>query len=192
MEARISSAVNKKFQNPDFWRKLLTFLIVIGLVGFAIATRLIPHPPNFTSVASVAIFAGALLPRRWALVVPALTMIASDAVVGFHSLVLVTWGSMILATVIGRHVMKTITFSRTVFASFAASFSFFAITNFAVWSEGLMYPMNLSGLLQCYYNAIPFFRNSLAGDLFYSSLIFVLYATVRMLATSKLEKRVTV
>ena len=35
-----------------------------------------------------------------------------------------------------------------------------------------MYPLTLSGLAACYVAAVPFFQNTLAGDLFYSGLLF--------------------
>jgi len=48
---------------------------------------------------------------------------------------------------------------------------FFVITNFAVWMSGTMYPLTMEGLLLCYTMAIPFFGNTLAGTLFYVSLL---------------------
>ena len=64
------------------------------------------------------------------------------------------------------------------------SILFFIITNFTVWSFGTMYVNNISGLLQCYYMAIPFFRNSLVGDIFYvgvlvGSMELVLYLVTK-------------
>jgi hypothetical protein len=46
------------------------------------------------------------------------------------------------------------------------------ITNFAVWAFGGLYPHSLTGLTECYFLAIPFFRNTLLGDLFYSGAFF--------------------
>ena len=48
---------------------------------------------------------------------------------------------------------------------------FFIVTNFAVWMSGTMYPPTLDGLILCYTMAIPFFGNTLAGTLFYVSLL---------------------
>ena len=58
-----------------------------------------------------------------------------------------------------------------------ASFIFFIVSNFGVW----MHPayVNLSGtssnLLACYIDAIPFFQNTLASNLFYSAVLFGSY-----------------
>jgi len=35
-----------------------------------------------------------------------------------------------------------------------------------------MYPKNPGGLLSCYAAGIPFFRNTILGDLFYCGLMF--------------------
>lgn len=154
-------------------------LIVVGLVTFAILTRLLPHPPNFTSVAAVAIFAGALLPKKWAIVVPSVTMLLSDAIIGFHSLILVTWGSMMLSALMSGWLMRKISVGKVITTGIMSSVIFFVVTNFAVWAERLMYPPTWAGLIQCYYNALPFFRNSLAGDVAYSLALFGCYVLVR-------------
>jgi len=49
---------------------------------------------------------------------------------------------------------------------------FFVLTNFGVWALGALYPKTLTGLTECYVVAIPFFRNALLSDLFYSALLF--------------------
>jgi hypothetical protein len=60
--------------------------------------------------------------------------------------------------------------------AFANATIFFILSNFGVWlSELNGYAMNLSGLLECYYMGIPFFGNSVAGDVFYASLFFGIY-----------------
>jgi hypothetical protein len=35
-----------------------------------------------------------------------------------------------------------------------------------------MYPHDFAGLTACYVAAIPFFQNTVAGDLFYATLLF--------------------
>jgi hypothetical protein len=57
-------------------------------------------------------------------------------------------------------------------AAVASSVLFFLITNFGTWTLSGMYPMTASGLAACYVAAIPFFQNTIAGDLFYSGLLF--------------------
>jgi hypothetical protein len=61
-------------------------------------------------------------------------------------------------------------------AALAASVSFFLVSNFAVWVVWAMYPKTLAGLAACYLAALPFFRHSLAGDLFFTVAFFGLGA----------------
>jgi hypothetical protein len=57
-------------------------------------------------------------------------------------------------------------------AAAASSVLFFAITNFGMWLFSGFYPRNLAGLEACYVAAIPFFQNTVVGDLFYAALLF--------------------
>ena len=52
-----------------------------------------------------------------------------------------------------------------------ASVLFFFITNFAVWFGTNMYTKDLAGLINCYIAGIPFYRNTLMGDLFFTGLL---------------------
>ena len=58
-------------------------------------------------------------------------------------------------------------------AGLGCAVSFFLISNFAVWLSGSVgYPKTWSGLIACYTAAIPFFKNGLASDLFFSAVFF--------------------
>jgi hypothetical protein len=58
-----------------------------------------------------------------------------------------------------------------------SSILFFVITNFGVWltGGGWFYPRTWQGLVECYVMAIPFFRNTLAGDLVFTGVLFGLF-----------------
>lgn len=164
----------KKDQSFDKYKVVL----VLALVALAIWTRFMPHPANFTALTAVALFGGALLPRRLSIVVPLAAMIISDLFIGMHSLSLVVWASFALVAVLGGVLRNKQTPLRIALSSIAGSTLFFIITNFAVWAEGRMYVMNLAGLVQSYVNALPFYRNMLAGDLLYAGLLFGAYAAI--------------
>jgi hypothetical protein len=61
-------------------------------------------------------------------------------------------------------------------ATLCGSVSFFLITNFGVWAAGAMYPRTGAGLAACFVAALPFFRETLLGDLAYSAILFGSYA----------------
>lgn len=161
---------------------IIRIAIVSILMIIAISTRLLPHPANFTGVAAVALLGGSLLPRKWALTLPLMIMIVSDLIIGLHPLFAFTWGSFALIAFLGNRYLRKVKAGSVVSASLGASVLFFIVTNFGVWLQGQMYAMNWSGLMACYYNAIPFFRNTLAGDLIYSVALFGAYALAIKLA----------
>ncbi|MBI2618778.1 MAG: hypothetical protein HYW57_01710 [Ignavibacteriales bacterium] len=154
--------------------------VLISMVLAAVASRLIPHPPNFTPMIALALFGGSYFTdRRTAYVVPLAAMVLSDIGLAFlkgyeffTAMRLVIYGCFSLMTTMGfllRHRLKIV---NIIAASVAGSIVFFIITNFAVWAGGHLYPMNMTGLAQCYIAAIPFFSNTVLSALFYSGLLF--------------------
>ena len=168
--------------------------VVIGLLLAAVLLRLAPHPANVAPIGAIALFGGAVLPTRFALTLPLAAMVVSDFFIGFHPLVWATWGSFALIA-LGAHLwLRRVSVESVFVASIGAAVLFFVVTNFAVWLEGRLYEPTLSGLAQSYYNALPFFRNSLLGDIAYSGALFGVYAWVmqgseRPLALSRLRSQ---
>lgn len=150
-----------------------SFVIAVLLIALGFVARLLPHPANFAPIGAIAIFAGLYLPKRWAIVLPLCAMFVSDIFIGFYTwqIMLSVYGSFILTGVIGLLVRKNKKFHTIVGGTLLGSIIFFAITNFAVWAFGTMYAHNFAGLMQCYAMAIPFFKNTLLGDLFYTGIL---------------------
>ena len=150
---------------------LLSILILV-----AIFSRLMPHPPNFTAIAAVALFAGAHFRSRiLAFLVPFIAMIISDLTIGLHNTLIPVYAAFAISVGIGIYISEKKSPKLIVSGALASSVLFFLITNLAVWLAGGMYPMNFSGLMLCYAAAIPFFQNTLAGDLFFTGLLFGSY-----------------
>jgi hypothetical protein len=139
---------------------LLIFIVI------AILTRWLPHPPNFTAVTAIALFGGVhFSSKKLAYIIPLAAMLLSDLVLGFSGITLFVYIAFGLVSFLGTYFkkmsVKTILLSSSVF---------FVITNFGVWL--LYYPLNVSGLMECYTLAIPFFRNSVLGDLFFAGVLY--------------------
>lgn len=148
-------------------------LVVAGIIAFAAIMRLVPHYPNFTPIAAIALFGGAHLGRKWlAFFVPLFALFVSDLILGFHSFMIPVYVSFALVVLMGNLVGKNIRVSTVLGGSLGASLLFFLITNFAVWAGSPYYPQTFAGLIQSYTMAIPFFHTSILGDLFYSTLFF--------------------
>lgn len=151
-------------------------LLAICLIVLAVSLRLLPHPANFAPVAAVAIFGGAVLPRRLALWVPLATMMISDAIIGFHPLIPLTWGCYALMALASSQWLRRRNVFRGVFLTISSSVGFFAVTNFGVWVSSGMYAHSWAGLSRCFTMALPFFRNTFFSDLIYTGALFGLYA----------------
>lgn len=150
--------------------RILTLLCAIVA---AAALRLVPHPPNFTPIGAMALFSGAYLGRRGlAFVAPLAALALSDAVLGFYSGMVFQYAAVGLVVLLGWFALRQKAPLRIGAAALASSVLFFAISNFGVWLVSGMYPLSAAGLAECYVAAIPFFQNTLGGDLFYSALLF--------------------
>ncbi len=150
------------------------FYAVLIMIFAGAMMRLIPHWPNFTPIAAIALFGGTFLKRReLAFIVPVAAMLLSDLIIGFHSTMLPVYLSFIAIVGFGLLLQKRLTILNTMTASLAASTLFYLVTNFASWTSGMMpYPMNVAGLMQAYIAGLPFLFNGVVGDLFYTSVLF--------------------
>lgn len=146
----------------------------ISAIIFALALfRLLPHLPNVSPVAAMALFGGACFAdKRLALVVPFAALFLSDLVLGLHNSMLFVYAGFALTVVIGFMLKKHITFTNTVFAIVGSSALFFLLTNFGAWMTSALYAKSAAGLMQAYVAGIPFFQNSLLGNLVYAGVIF--------------------
>ncbi len=156
------------------------YIFTFSLILVAVLARLMPHPPNVSPITAIALFSGVYLDRRHTFIVPLAVMLISDYFIGFHDMMLWVYASFLLIGVVGLWLRKHRGITTTLGATFAGSFLFFLITNFGVWlSSQSMYPHDYAGLYQCYTAAIPFFRNTLIGDVFYVGALFGLYELVK-------------
>lgn len=152
------------------------FFIIAGII-----LRLVPHMPNFAPIAALALFGGVYLNKKQALIIPLVAMLISDIFIGFYSsrIMLSVYGSFLIIGLLGIYLKKHKSVVNIAVASLTASILFFVITNFSMWAiPHSMYAHTWQGLLTCYTMALPFFRNTLMGDLFYVGSMFGLYELV--------------
>ena len=163
-------------------------MLAISLIIIGILLRFIPHTANFTPVAAIAIFAGVYLNKKQAFIVPLLLMVLSDLFLGMHNVVLFTWGSFVLVTLIGVWAKKHKTFKAVASTAIVSSGVFYLITNFGVWAMG-WYPQTAKGLLDCYILGLPFLRTFFVATLVYTVVLFGAYELIaRKLRDTKLAK----
>lgn len=162
-------------------KKIFTLSLIIILAVAAILARLLPHPANFTPVAAVALFAGYYLPKKWAIILPLIIMLASDLFIGFYDwkLMLVVYSCLIINGLLGLIIRNHRQPLAVLTATLTGSLLFFLLTNLAVWLFSTWYAHNLPDLLLCYTLAIPFFKNTLLGDLFFTGVFFTSYELLK-------------
>jgi len=146
---------------------------LLSAIVVAAVLRLVPHPANFTPIGAMALFSGAYLGRRGlAFAAPLGAMVLSDAVLGFYSGFWITYVAVALIVAVGFLALSRLSVLRIAGAAIASSVLFFLVSNFGTWAASGMYPHTLAGLSACYVAAVPFFQNTVAGDLFYAALLF--------------------
>ena len=166
-------------KKPEFQPLALTLTVLAALL------RLLPHPPNFAPVGSVALFGGARL-RGWqAYVVPLLAMAVTDPILSwmagypaYHWSTLIIYGSFTISVLLGRVLLANSSSPGRICAvALAGSIQFYLLTNFCVWlGSTTLYAHTWTGLIACYVAALPFFGRTVLADLFYTAVLFTAYA----------------
>ena len=154
--------------------------------GLAVLVRFLPHPPNFACVGALGLFVGCHL-RGWnAWLLPLGAMAVSDWIgqlfeipgMGFYSPLgmLFVYGAFLIGSLMGMTLRGRTTPVPVLSVALLSSIMFFFVSNFGAWLSSIeMYDRTWDGLVACYVSAIPFFRNTLLGDLFFTSLFFGSY-----------------
>ena len=165
-------------------------LSIISIIVLAAAfSRLLPHPYNFTPIGAMGLFGAAHLSRKYlAFLIPFLAMWASDLALNniiyarlypeFYGDSFVWFGnlwvyaSFAAIVVLGLALLRRVKATNLLAASLLASVLFFLATNFGSWLAAPQYPKTAAGLMAAYGAGIPFFWNTLLGDLFYAGVLF--------------------
>ena len=140
--------------------------VLISFISI-IVTRLIPHPPNFTSTIALAFYLPVLFGVKFIIVVIG-AFILSDLVIGMHQLIFFTWASLLLVGYLSKF------FKKTYFRPLGITIScilFFIISNLGVWLFSDLYTLDANGLITCYTMAIPFLQNSLIGTIIFALIV---------------------
>jgi len=150
-------------------------ITILSMMVLAVITRLLPHPPNVAPITGIALFAGySFNDKRMAFLLPLVCMFITDIFLGFHMIMPFVYLAFMGISYMGINSEKigngTILKSSTLF---------FVLTNLGVWLMG--YPHTIQGLITCYTLALPFFVNTILGDLFFTHSLSYSF--------SKLEER---
>lgn len=167
--------------------RLTSILIVV----FGVTSRLIPHAPNIVPITALMLFGGVYLPKKL-LWLPLLALFISDYFIGFYGIdMFYVYGSFLLTGLIGLWIRHHKKLQFVIGGTLLSSVLFFLITNIGVWAPpNNWYSHTFEGLIQSYTLALPFFRNSLIGDLGYTIILFGGYEVAQNLAKKYLPEKV--
>lgn len=179
------------------------FAVISGIIFLAAISRLIPHPLNFAPLGAMALFGAAYFGNRGlGLLITMISWLISDLVLNnlvypqSQGFVLFTdsafsiYLSIAIIYFLGAKLLSKLSLTRMFVGSISASMIFFVLSNFGVWTQGMIYPLTSAGLAECYLQALPFLKNTLLGDLTYSGILFLLYDRVlkSQLIPNKIER----
>ena len=162
------------------------FSVITLMILLAAMSRLLPHPPNFAPIGGMALFGAAYFTKRyWAFIVPITAMWISslvlnntmhahlyDRFVWFGSDSIFIYGTFALIILFGMFTLKKVRLPNLILSALGASVIFFLVSNFGFWLMWTMYPKTFVGLMACYSAGIPFFHNTVLGDLMYTGVLF--------------------
>lgn len=167
-----------------------TWTLILVILTAALS-RMIPHPPNFTPIAAIALFGAATLKsRKQAFLIPLVALFLSDLGLealyrlgvsqswGVHTGMIYTYLLFLVVTFMGLYLRHNINIRTVASMTVLSTVFFFLSSNFLVWALSEMYPHTVEGLLLCYIAAIPFLQWSAMGDFFYVGILFGAYAMV--------------
>ncbi len=149
-------------------RKLNIFL---GIFLALAISRLIPHPPNFTSLIALSFYVPALLGIVYMPIV-VLSLAITDIFLGIHNTMFFTWSSVIIISFMAKY------FSSSILKRFSGALLsaviFYFVTNFGVWATGL-YDNSINGLVTSYILALPFFGYTIISTFVFAAIIEASY-----------------
>ena len=177
-------------------QNLLTILkkeiFPISLILILAFARLIPHPPNFTPIIAVALISGYFFKNiNLSLLILLVAMLLSDLFIGFYENMIFVYASLLLITFVFHKISKKINYKNLFIYCFAGSLIFFIFSNFGVWALGspgvldVAYERNLSGLVECYILAIPFFGNTFLSTLIFAYPAIFIYKSLPSWSSSR-------
>ena len=162
------------------------WIFIFTLIAIAGLSRLLPHPPNFTALGAVALFGGAALSSKiLRIALPLVVLLITDIIINntvfaqfnegftvFYPGAIWTYVAIGSISLLAPMIINKLSVKHVVLGSLSASLVFFIISNFGDWITGFDFPLTFAGLIGNYIAGIPYFMNSIAGDLFFSGILF--------------------
>lgn len=176
-------------------RSSIPVITSIILIIAAILYRVFPHPHNFAPITGVALFGGAVFSRKiYAFLVPLVALYLGDLIINntiarqffsevqgfiwFSEYMIFNFVAFAMIALIGHTYLKKMSPGKIIGGAIFSSILFFVVTNFGSWLTSGFYPKSMVGLTESFASGIPFFQNTLLGDLVFTCALFGIYKLV--------------
>lgn len=160
-------------------------LIAASLVLIAASLKALTHPHSIDPIIAISLFSGVIIKdRKLAFALPLLGMFISDVILevfqiapGFYGMSQIgNYISLLFVTLLGFG-MKKISILNVIAFSLGSSLVFFVLSNSNcfLFDATNYYGTGITGWAKCLAAGLPFVRNGLAIDLFFSAILFGSY-----------------
>ena len=163
-------------------------LIGISLIAFAAIMKVVTYPQSFNPIIAISLFSGVVISdKKLAFIMPLLAMFIADVIFevfniapGFYGMEQMgNYAALLFITVLG-FTMKKINAFNVIGYSIVSSLIFYVLsnTNSFLFDTFNMYEPGFSGWTNCMIAGLPFVKNGILTDLFFSILLFGGYVLV--------------
>lgn len=179
--------------------KTFISIIYFVVVAFlAMASRWLPHPPNFTAVSGFFFVGGYLASRNiWFALASFIPLVISDLLLGDYPGLLFVYAGHAAVLLFGWYFGASYSESRKArqilpfsVLSLSSAMIFFVLSNLGVWWSSGIYPRTSAGLAECFLMALPFFHQTLIAQVMFSVIFVASYKWVEARAEVAAEKSV--
>ncbi len=179
-------------------RSNINILIAVSLIVLAVIARIINaklHLYNFVPMAALGLFTGAVIKDKKALAfaIPLAGQLIADlyfqyftTTPGFYEGQIFNYAALAGAALLGL-TMKQVKAPTVLAYIFGASALFFVVSNLGYFLSGYN-GFTLAGFEKTYVDAIPFYRNTILGDLIGGVALFGAYFLAQNIFINKAQK----
>ncbi|MBX2846405.1 MAG: hypothetical protein KTR13_09340 [Saprospiraceae bacterium] len=170
-------------------KHILLLSLIIAMAMLRLGTADIA---NFAPIAGIGIFAVYYFKKKWMAFLLALgALFLSDLVINatngydFYAGRLWDYLGFAVGIVLAFLILaQKRNFTTALTSALGASLLFFIISNFGVWAGSSYYAQTIEGLMACYAAGLPFFKNTLAGDVLFTGAFIGAFQGLRALLPS--------
>jgi len=161
--------------------RVLPYVLHTGF-GMELVRAYEVYPWNFSPLYALAIFGGTVLDRRLAFALPVAVYLLGDLLIaammgpvwGFYSDQPFTYAGFLVLAACGMLLRNRLGVVQVAAAGIGGAVAFFLVSNFGTWllGGGFVRPRTPAGLVQCYVDALPFFRPTLQSVIVFLPILY--------------------